>query len=233
MKASVDVILPVFGGEQTLSRAVMSVVSQLGKHNVHLYCIDDGSNDNSASLLLSLAGHRSDMTVVINSENIGVSASRNLGVSMGTSDFVCFIDQDDEWVHNKLDLQMSGFSDNRAIRYSTGLQHILLEENTPRPNWCRQEWLEQPMSGFLPSTLMMTRATWDFVGAFDPTLRAGGDDLEWFARARRLGIEHCAVPDVVVRRYISGRNLSSDAIRTTQELLTVVRRQLPQKRVES
>jgi glycosyltransferase involved in cell wall biosynthesis len=230
MNTTIDVVMPVFNGMKTLTRAVNSVFSQAGEFDIHLYCIDDGSQDESAALLCHLAENRDDMTVLINAENIGVSATRNLGVAAGSGSFVGFIDQDDEWVDNKLNRQLAGFDAPHEIRYSTGLQHILLEEGATRPDWCRQEWLESPMTGFLPSALLMTRATWDFVGVFDITLKTGGDDVEWFARARRAGIDHFAVPDAVIRRFISGRNLSSDAINTTQDLLTVVRRQFEERR---
>lgn len=230
MRSTLDVILPVFNGEQTLPRALTSVLSQRGEVDIHVYCIDDGSTDDSLELLQRFAEEHDNVTVTANDENVGVSTSRNLGVSLGSGDFVCFIDQDDEWTPHKLELQLAGFGAPEEIRYSTGLQQMVLEENTTRPNWCRPEWLEGPVTGFLPSTLLMTRATWDLVGEFDPALRSGGDDVEWFARARRSDIDHHGVPEVVLRRYISGRNLSSDAVNTTQDLLAVARRQVSQSR---
>ena len=225
----VDVILPVFEGERFVRRAVESALTQrlpadLGL-TVTVRCIDDGSTDGSWRVLGELADLYPEVCASRNSQNLGVAATRNAGVRAGTSEFIAFIDQDDAWVPDKLALQLSALRSRPELGYVVGHQRIVVEEGWERPEWCRLDWLEQPQAGFIPSALLVRRETFVDVGPLDESMRAGGDDMDWFARARRLGIPHVMLDEVVFTRFVHDRNSSRNP-RTDGDLLTAVRRHL-------
>ena len=93
-KAYVSVIVPIYKAEGTLEAAVKSIQVQTYK-NIEIILVDDGSPDNSGAICDRLA--QDDRRIkVIHKQNGGVSSARNEGIFQATSDFLCFVDADDE-----------------------------------------------------------------------------------------------------------------------------------------
>lgn len=84
-----SIIIPVYNVEKYVERAVKSALLQ---GDCEVVVIDDGSTDNSGSICDSLS---SDRVRVIHTQNGGLSAARNRGLSEATGEYVCFIDSDD------------------------------------------------------------------------------------------------------------------------------------------
>lgn len=225
----VDVIIPVFNGSARVPRAVRSVLDQSGTHGVTIWCIDDASTDVSATVLVGLARGDERVQVIRNESNVGVSTSRNTAIRAGAAELIAFLDQDDSWVSDKLERQLAVLEARPELGYVVGLQHMTLDDGATAPAWSRPEWLEGPQAGYLPGTLVVWRSVFDAVGPFDESMRAGGDDTDWFARARRLGVPHVMVENVVLTRYLHDSNLSSDT-RSNDELLALVRRHVASTR---
>jgi glycosyltransferase involved in cell wall biosynthesis len=229
---SVVVVIPVFNGVRTLRRAINSVLAQTVDANVAILCLDDCSTDGSLNLLADLAGEVPGLRVHANPTNIGVSATRNLAISMTTQQFVSFLDQDDEWLPDKLERQLAVFAERADVGYVVGRQRFVLDSDEVRPAWVRPEWFDEPQAGYLPSALIVRRSTFDAIGVFDEGMRIGGDDTDWFARARRQGVPFVHLEEPVLTRHVHGRNLSSDP-GTSDELLALVRRHVTAKRIPS
>lgn len=98
---NVSVIVPVYNAEKFLQSAIESIVRQsLPVHEI--ITVDDGSNDNSLELLRSLAA-RFNIIRIVQQQNRGVSAARNAGLSIATSEWIAFLDADDYWEENHLE----------------------------------------------------------------------------------------------------------------------------------
>ncbi len=227
MSASLDVIIPVFNGAATLERAVASILHQDFNIALRLFIVDDCSRDDSWSIACRLARSDRRISVTRHHQNLGTAAARNTGVRLGSGDLISFIDQDDEWMTEKVSWQAPLLLAPSSFDYSTGEQYMMLELGHKRPSWCRVEWLNKPMIGYVPSALMVRRDVWNLVGDFDEELRYGGDDTDWFLRVRKLGMRHHFVPNVIVRRHVHNSNNSSNITASNRELLNVVRRSLP------
>lgn len=219
----VDVIIPVYNGASRVARAVGSVLEQTGDALLTVWCIDDASTDGSALVLADLARTDDRVRVLRNSSNMGVSTSRNRAMQAGSAGLIAFLDQDDTWVGDKLQRQLAVLSADSNLGYVVGLQQMTLDEGATLPSWSRSHWLDSPQAGYLPGTLVMRRTALERVGPFDESMRAGGDDTDWFARARRLKVPHVMLDEVVLIRYLHDANLSSST-RTSEELLALVRR---------
>ena len=109
----VSVVLPVYNGAECLSNAIQSVLSQTYS-NLELIIIDDGSNDDSVAIVQDFMKKDNRVRLLVNSENKGVSFSRNKGLDNSTGDFIAFIDADDEWYFNKLEVQMDYIRQNKV-----------------------------------------------------------------------------------------------------------------------
>ena len=90
--ALVSIIIPVYNGEQYLCRCLDSVVGQDYPY-LDIIVVDDGSTDNSASIIENYLEDR--RVKFIKKENSGPSDTRNRGIEVATGEFICFVDADD------------------------------------------------------------------------------------------------------------------------------------------
>lgn len=130
----ISIIMPVFGVEDYVEKAIKSVLSQ-SLTDFEFFAVDDGSKDKSGAICDRLAKTDSRLKV-IHQENQGSSAARNAGLDKATGKYVYFIDADD-WIEqdmlenmynlaekNAADLVVTGFSmeyytDGRNVTYTT------------------------------------------------------------------------------------------------------------------
>ena len=75
----VSVVIPVYNTEALLDRTLTSVTRQT-LSDIEIICIDDGSKDNSLTILQSWQARDSRMRVIALPENGGVSRARNIGI---------------------------------------------------------------------------------------------------------------------------------------------------------
>lgn len=110
MNYSVSVVIPMFNASSTIVRALNSVQGQLNIKFKEVIIIDDGSVDDSYYLVKKFSEKSTLKIIIIQQENKGVSAARNKGLSIATSDYVAFLDSDDEWLPHKTEQQMPLFN---------------------------------------------------------------------------------------------------------------------------
>ncbi len=89
----VSVIVPVYNTEQYIVEALDSIINQSYK-NIEIICINDGSTDNSLSILNDYASKDSRIKV-FSQKNKGLPATKNVGVSLANGEYICFVDSDD------------------------------------------------------------------------------------------------------------------------------------------
>lgn len=109
----ISIIIPTFNRCNYLFRAIESVLLQTYK-NWELLIVDDGSTDQTYFHLKSLLKENQKIRY-IRTPNRGVSAARNLGIKLSKGDLIAFLDSDDEWYPEKLDLQISFLEKNLDI----------------------------------------------------------------------------------------------------------------------
>ncbi len=89
----ISVIVPIFNVEEYISKCLDSIINNT-YNNLQIIVIDDGSTDRS-SLIVDEYAKRDKRISVIHQKNQGVSIARNVGLSLATGDYICFIDSDD------------------------------------------------------------------------------------------------------------------------------------------
>ncbi len=95
-KRLISVIIPVYNTAKYLPRCLDSVLNNT-YDQFEVICIDDGSTDESGTVLNSYA--QNDHRIhIITQENKGAAAARNAGLDKASGDYISFIDSDD-WVH--------------------------------------------------------------------------------------------------------------------------------------
>ncbi|MDO5655733.1 MAG: glycosyltransferase family A protein [Flavobacteriaceae bacterium] len=111
MSIKISVILPVYNAGDYIQETVQSVLNQtLPAHEIVL--VDDGSTDNSLEICQQLA-NRFQHIQLHTQENAGPSVTRNRAVSYAKNDWVCFLDADDLFHPQRLELA-AAFVDNET-----------------------------------------------------------------------------------------------------------------------
>ena len=135
----VDVVIPVYNGRETIHAALASVMSQQGEWIHRIIVVDDGSTDDTAEVVERLA---SPLIELVRTVNQGVSKARNLGVEKSTAEWIAFIDADDLWMPEKLQIQIAaarkygvGFVCGSAVKTSVRSSGYVSAESLTRGNF--------------------------------------------------------------------------------------------------
>jgi glycosyltransferase involved in cell wall biosynthesis len=120
----VSIIMPVYNREQTVKKAIESVLSQTYSH-FELIIVDDASTDQSATIIRSIIDER--IRYFSHDTNRGGSAARNTGILQAKGKWLAFQDSDDIWKEDKLEKQMQFVfgmnSDSLSIIYTSFTRH--------------------------------------------------------------------------------------------------------------
>lgn len=95
----VSVIIPSYNRENTIVRAVNSVLNQTYK-DIEVIVVDDCSKDRTLELLSSIKDERLKFFKL--EKNSGACVARNFGIEKANGEFIAFQDSDDEWLPEKL-----------------------------------------------------------------------------------------------------------------------------------
>lgn len=113
---TISVIVPAYNAQNTILETIASVRAQTFT-DFELIIVDDGSSDRTLELLQNIQDSRIKLVTY---ENGGVSVARNRGVSLATSEYLAFIDADDLWTPDKLELQLAALQQHptAGVAYS-------------------------------------------------------------------------------------------------------------------
>lgn len=102
----ISIVLPTFNRAYCLDRAVGSLLAQTFE-DWELVLIDDGSTDRTPALRQEFSRALGERYLDRDSSRQGASGARNLGVSEARGEWIAFLDSDDVWLPEKLDLQLA------------------------------------------------------------------------------------------------------------------------------
>jgi len=108
----ISVIIPTYNRKNTLPRAVESVLNQTYKP-VKIIVVDDGSTDGTKEWFSEMY----PLVHYIYQVNSGVSSARNTGINSARGDWIALLDSDDEWLPDKLELQVKLLQNNAELRF--------------------------------------------------------------------------------------------------------------------
>lgn len=118
-----SIIIPAYNAEKTIERCIMSVQAQ-SFNNYEILIINDGSKDNTLSVIQNIASSDSRIKV-FDKDNGGVSSARNLGIDNSQGEYILFIDADDEIEPNYL----LSFTQDVNTEADLIIQGAILEKN--------------------------------------------------------------------------------------------------------
>ena len=205
-RAKVSVVIPLYDCEGYIGEALKSVLAQT--YPVHeIIVVDDGSTDGTRRAMEPYMGR----ITYIHQRKRGVAAARNTGIANASGDFIAFLDADDLWLCEKLQLQM-GYLESHpeyALVYSdmktfdqTGIIHESVKTwlgMSPPSGWIFKELFWETL--FAADATVFAKECVDTVGLFDESLEAGEDYHMWLRIARHYQIGYLDKPLTLYRQH--------------------------------
>lgn len=113
-RARVTIVAPLHDAGAALEDFLDRITMTAGG-TAQLVLVDDASTDGTAARLRAHADGRSDVTVLVNDENLGVARSRNRALTVADREFVWFVDHDDDWDDTILDTLVAAAGDRHDV----------------------------------------------------------------------------------------------------------------------
>lgn len=232
-KTFFSVIIPTHNREKLLPRAVDSVLNQ-SFSNFELIIVDDCSTDNSNKYLHSISKKNKKVTIIKTDTNKGVSHARNLGVSISQSNWVTFLDSDDEWLPFKLQKQYEYILNHKKAQLIHSNEIWI--KNGVRIN---QHNKHKKSGGDIfnrslnfciiaPSTVAINKQTWNKYGPFDEEMTVCEDYDLWLKISLTEQIDF--INDILIKKYgghsdqLSTRYVAMDYYRVKSMINLIIQR---------
>lgn len=211
LSPEVTVVIPTWNRAGSLRRALDSVFAQTRPPD-EVIVVDDGSSDGTRRMVREGYPRASYLF----QENRGVAAARNRGAEKAGGDWLAFLDSDDEWLPRKLERQLHALgaqpefqlchTDEIWIR--RGRRVNPMKKHAKSGGWIFQRSLELCLIS--PSSVLLRRDLFDFLGGFDESLPACEDYDLWLRITalhpvlyvdEPLIVKHGGHPDQLSRRF--------------------------------
>lgn len=101
----VSIIIPVYNSSKFISQTIKTVLDQTYA-NWELIFVNDCSSDNSVEIINEYVVKDSRIILINQEKNGGPSLARNKGIDYANGKYLCFLDADDLWDKDKLELQV-------------------------------------------------------------------------------------------------------------------------------
>jgi glycosyltransferase involved in cell wall biosynthesis len=186
--------------------------------------VNEGSTDQTASIVEDYV-ERDSRISLIHQSNQGLFAARKRGEVAAIGDFLAFLDADDIWMPNHLEMHLHHFASDPNLGISFGRVEFMQEDGTPtgilsnlRLRQIHPKHLYYENLLVTPSNTVIRRTAFHQVGGFDPDL-SGTADQELFLRTKCLGWDVEGVDQVLIRYRVAAGSMSSQFDKMEQEWL--------------
>lgn len=224
---SISVVIPVYNTERYLAEAIGSVLNQtLAAEEIII--VDDGSTDST----MEVAKKFEPAVRIINQPNKGTGTARNRGVLAARGNYLAFLDADDKWTSDKLEVQLAFLQEHPGIDMVFGnVEQFISPELSEEKHGNLRRELEK-MPGFSAGTMLVKRETFLRVGMFNENLTIG-EFIDWFTRAKDMGLTFHMFEEIMMQRRIHDANMGITKKDFKKDYTAVLREALARRRKAS
>lgn len=206
MNRLVSVIIPAYNPGELIRETINSVISQTYS-DLEIVIVDDGSTDNTPEVIRSI----NDSRIRYHRQpNTGLPAQvRNKGVALSRGGLIAFLDHDDVWMPEKLEMQIAVIEDKRDIALiCTNAFYMYDGKKTDKPllRGIKSGYLKAeifvPRNAVIQSSILVTRSGFDRIGGLNesPDFFAIEDYDFWLRVCGRYPCYYVDKPAVYYRK---------------------------------
>jgi glycosyltransferase involved in cell wall biosynthesis len=181
-----SIVIPAYNVAEYILPAVSSALDQ-SFADLEVIVVDDGSTDNTPTLLAQLAGARQDQRLrIVRQANGGLSAARNTGIREARGEYIGFLDGDDLWRPDKAERHVAAMDDDPSIGISYSASEFIEEDGQPTQRLLRPDTLKPSLHEMIVrnhvgngSTPVVRRDCFEIAGLFREDLRSCEDYEMW------------------------------------------------------
>lgn len=222
----ISIVVPVYNAAGFLAHTIAAVQNQTYQ-NWELLLVDDCSKDNSCFIIEEYAKQDPRIRLLRQSSNKGAAAARNTGVQEAKGRYLCFLDADDIWGKNKLNLELTFMREQEAGFAFTGYEFAdEAGKGTGKvvqvPETITYEQALKNTTIFT-STVMIDRSRIEDSFIYMPQIPSE-DTATWWRILREYGVGYGLNQNLV--KYRRTRNtLSSDKVEAIRRIWRLYRKQ--------
>lgn len=205
----VSIVIPCFNSQATIRKVLESVVNQTYK-DYEIIIVDDGSSDNTKSVIEIFFKDKNIKHKYIYQQNSGPSSARNKGVKNSIGEYVAFLDSDDEWHPQKLELTVKILEDERVDILGHGYTFINnFDKEYLSINIDKITFYRLLLKNFaVTPSIIIRRSKFQF---FDETMRYTEDHELWLRMSVSNTVYYLDLPLVLLgRKPLTNGGLSAN-----------------------
>ena len=202
---TISVIVPAYNAEHTILETIASVQQQTFS-DLELIVINDGSTDQTLKLLDTVKDPR---LKTFSYSNGSLPVARNRGISHATGEFITFLDADDLWTPDKLELQLTALQQHPQAGVAYSWTHFMDEKgeffHAGDPVFFEGNvYIKLLIKNFIynGSNPLIRRQAIDTVGKFDPVVTSCEDWDFWLRLAARWHFVVVPKPQIFYRQSL-------------------------------
>lgn len=201
-----SVIIPLYNKAATIERAINSVLNQTIQ-DFELIVVNNGSTDGGQETVLKIQDPRIKL---VEQNNQGVSMARNRGIEEASTDWIAFLDADDEWettfletvtrLHNdypECDVCATAY---RRCNNRGEMQDIRLTHCPNENDFIMEKYFDVAANSdppFCSISVMVRKESLQAIGGFPEGVHQGEDLLTWARLAANYKIAYCKEPQSI------------------------------------
>lgn len=201
----ISTVIAVHNGATYLSEALESALGQTVPP-LELIIVDDGSTDETPTLLKGYAKQHPNCTVLRQPQQ-GPGAARNTGIDACSGDLINFVDADDRCPPHRNEALLEVFHSQPDTGIAVGQIVEFISPDLPPEVASRFEASPDPKPGHVVAGVLLRAELFQQLGRFDQQLQVA-EFMDWYLRAKEAGILIRETSSVVLERRIHGENFS-------------------------
>ena len=233
----VSVIIPCLNRETLVGQAIESALNQTCQ-NLEIIVVNDGSTDGTEEVVQRYITSSDKVRYFKHEVNKGIPAGRNTGIRNSVGQYIAFLDSDDMWLPNKIEVQLQVFSQHTEGEVGVVSSNAFYTDQRGTTKTSEAEVPDDlaSLSGLsllrrlflrnfiIATTTMVRRCCFEKVGLLDEQLRGGTDDWDlWLRLAPYFKFGYVPTPLAVIRLHDGNYTLIE---RHVQDALVIIEKTL-------
>jgi len=220
-KTLISIVIPTYNRPELLKKAIQSVLDQTYT-NFEIIIIDDSSTKDNEKNIKSF--NKKNIIYIKNKTRKGGGYSRNIGIKKAKGEFIAFLDDDDEWMPQKLEKQLKAFNSPKlgiVVCYSLDKRYDRVRISKPPEN-VDHKYLLKSFNLSSTSTYMVKKETLDKVGYFDTKLPSAQE----YDLALRITKYYTVktVPEILMIQHASKNQISENWNKKIRGILAIYKK---------